>query len=146
MKCINKRLRLLCLTGIAAVFMSGCGQTAVSYDNPYDVYATTADLGLSGTGECVEQTYFSENLCVATGNEDESSLNLTSKAAGSFDLASGSVDYAQNIFDKMYPASITKVMTALVTLKNCNLDETVTIRGALKESDAAQLEKLADAL
>lgn len=70
---------------------------------------------------------FSENLCVATGNEDESSLNLTSKAAGSFDLASGSVDYAQNIFDKMYPASITKVMTALVTLKNCNLDETVTI-------------------
>lgn len=70
---------------------------------------------------------FSENLCVATGNEDDSSLNLTSKAAGSFNLASGNVDYAQNIFDKMYPASITKVMTALVALKNCDLDETVTI-------------------
>ena len=36
MKCINK-MRLLCLCGIAAVFMSGCGQTVVSYDNPYDV-------------------------------------------------------------------------------------------------------------
>ena len=35
MKCINK-MRLLCLCGIAAVFMSGCGQTAVSCDNPYD--------------------------------------------------------------------------------------------------------------
>lgn len=70
---------------------------------------------------------FSENLCVADGTEDDSSLNLTSGAAGSFDLASGEVDYAQNIFNKMYPASITKVMTALVTLKNCSLDETVTV-------------------
>ena len=70
---------------------------------------------------------FSENLCVSDGTEDDSSLNLTSGAAGSFDLASGEVDYAQNIFNKMYPASITKVMTALVTLKNCSLDETVTV-------------------
>ena len=70
---------------------------------------------------------FSENLCVPDGTEDDSSLNLTSGAAGSFDLASGEVDYAQNIFNKMYPASITKVMTALVTLKNCSLDETVTV-------------------
>ena len=70
---------------------------------------------------------FSENLCVPDGTEDDSSLNLTSGAAGSFDLASGEVDYAQNIFNKMYPASITKVMTALVTLKNCRLDETVTV-------------------
>ena len=70
---------------------------------------------------------FSENMCVADGTEDDSSLNLTSGAACSFDLASGEVDYAQNIFNKMYPASITKVMTALVTLKNCSLDETVTV-------------------
>ena len=59
---------------------------------------------------------FSENLCVPDGTEDDSSLNLTSGAAGSFDLASGEVDYAQNIFNKMYPASITKVMTALAAM------------------------------
>ena len=55
-----------------------------------------------------ERLLFSENLCVSDGTEDDSSLNLTSGAAGSFDLASGEVDYAQNIFNKMYPASITK--------------------------------------
>lgn len=64
MKCINK-MRLLCLCGIAAVFMSGCGQTAVSYDNPYDIYSTSADYGLASEGAGSEKTYFSQNLCVA---------------------------------------------------------------------------------
>ena len=70
---------------------------------------------------------FSENLCVADGTEDDSSLNLTSGAAGSFDLASGEVDYAQNIFNKMYPASITKIMTALLAMKYADLSQEVTI-------------------
>ena len=69
---------------------------------------------------------FSENLCVPDGTEDDSSLNLTSGAAGSFDLASGEVDYAQNIFNKMYPASITKVLTSLIALKYGNLSDKVT--------------------
>ena len=69
---------------------------------------------------------FSENLCVSDGTEDDSSLNLTSGAAGSFDLASGEVDYAQNIFNKMYPASITKVLTSLIALKYGNLSDKVT--------------------
>ena len=64
MKCINK-MRLLCLCGIAAVFMSGCGQTVVSYDNPYDIYSTSADYGLASEGAGSEKTYFSQNLCVA---------------------------------------------------------------------------------
>ena len=64
MKCINK-MRLLCLCGIAAVFMSGCGQKAVSYDNPYDIYSTSADYGLASEGAGSEKTYFSQNLCVA---------------------------------------------------------------------------------
>lgn len=70
---------------------------------------------------------FSEDLCVVTGKEDGSSLNLTAKAAASFNAESKEVDYAQNVFERMYPASITKIMTALVTLKNCDLDEMVTI-------------------
>ena len=55
MKCINK-MRLLCLCGIAAVFMSGCGQTVVSYDNPYDIYSTSADYGLASEGAGSEKT------------------------------------------------------------------------------------------
>ncbi len=41
------------------------------------------------------------------------------------DVDTGSILYGKNINDKHYPASITKVLTALVALENCDLDSTV---------------------
>lgn len=35
--------------------------------------------------------------------------------------------YSRNIYEKIYPASITKLMTALLTVENCELDDIVTI-------------------
>ncbi len=42
------------------------------------------------------------------------------------DVQSGTVLYEKNINKKLYPASITKVMTTLVALENSSLDEVVT--------------------
>ena len=42
------------------------------------------------------------------------------------DANSGTVLYGKNIHETYYPASITKILTALVILKHCDLDETVT--------------------
>ena len=42
------------------------------------------------------------------------------------DAGSGAVLYGKNIHQAYYPASITKILTALVVIENCNLDETVT--------------------
>ena len=87
MKCTNK-MRLLCLCGIAAIFMSGCGQTIVSYDNPYDIYATSADYGLTSEGAGSEKTYFSQNLCVADDVNVgmESTDSKVAEGAGTFNL------------------------------------------------------------
>lgn len=41
------------------------------------------------------------------------------------DMDSGAILYAKNIDDQHYPASITKVMTALVALENYELNETI---------------------
>ena len=38
----------------------------------------------------------------------------------------GTILYSKNMDDQHYPASITKIMTALLVLENCDLDETVT--------------------
>lgn len=128
MKCINK-MRLLCLCGIAAVFMSGCGQTAVSYDNPYDIYSTSADYGLASEGAGSEKTYFSQNLCVVDdvniGNDTTDSQ--VAEGAGTFNLATNTVTYAQNIYEKLYPASTTKILTAYIALKYGNLEDYVTV-------------------
>lgn len=56
------------------------------------------------------------------------------------DIDSGAILYAKNIDDQHYPASITKVATALIALQNYKLDETVTFTwddiGFLEYGDA----------
>lgn len=130
MKCINKTKKLLCLIGMAAVFMSGCGsRAAVSYENPYDLYQTTADYGISSTAESSEKTYFSNNLCVAdnTNFGTESTHSQVAGGAGVFNFATNTVCYAQNIYDKLYPASTTKILTAYIALKYGNLEDYLTV-------------------
>lgn len=42
------------------------------------------------------------------------------------DADTGTVLWGQNIHNQYFPASITKVMTALIVIETCSLDETVT--------------------
>ena len=72
---------------------------------------------------------FADDLCVAaddvalTGFDDEDSLH----AAGLFNLNDKTVEYGYKLYDKLYPASTTKIMTALVALENADLSDVVTV-------------------
>ena len=44
--------------------------------------------------------------------------------------------FAENAFERIYPASMTKIMTALLVLEDCNLDDEVTIKEDIVLSDA----------
>lgn len=131
MKCISKsKIKLLCLCGIAGIFLSGCTQRAVSYENPYELYQTTETYHISSSvlSES-KKSYFSQNLCVAD-NEDIGTDKTTSEVAmgaGVFCLNDNTVTYAQNIYGKLYPASTTKILTAYLALKYGNLDDKVTV-------------------
>lgn len=59
--------------------------------------------------------------------DEVSSPNISSPAALLMDLSSGKVLYEKNINEKRYPASLTKVMTALVVLENCDLKDIATV-------------------
>ena len=48
-------------------------------------------------------------------------------AALLMDLSTGKILYEKNINEKMYPASLTKVLTAIVVLENCDLNELATV-------------------
>lgn len=49
--------------------------------------------------------------------------NINAEGAISVELSTGKIVYEKNAHQKMFPASTTKVMTALLVLENCNLDE-----------------------
>lgn len=55
-----------------------------------------------------------------------SSVEVTAESAIVMEEETGAILYSKNMDDVHYPASITKIMTALVVLENCDLDETVT--------------------
>ena len=61
-----------------------------------------------------------------TPGEPYGALTVTAKSAIVMDAASGKVLWAKDADTPRYPASTTKIMTALLLLENCKLDEMIT--------------------
>lgn len=124
MKCINKPVK--CLLGILLCsLLCGCGNTAYTfaYDSEYPV--SSYRIVNSEVQDAV--TPFAANLCVVSEDivTEDVDMSLASSAA-LFDVNNNEVIYAKNVYEKLYPASLTKVMTALVALKYGNTDDTIT--------------------
>ena len=69
---------------------------------------------------------FSISLCAFAKPDWPLDTGCQSEAGIVMDLDSGAVLFAQNIHVQEYPASITKLLTALVVVENASMDEQVT--------------------
>ncbi len=58
---------------------------------------------------------------------DGNNLNITSESAILIDADTGKVLYDKSAYEKHEPASTTKIMTALLTLEHCKLDDVATV-------------------
>lgn len=65
-------------------------------------------------------------------NKEE--LDLAAESVVLIDAKSGTVLYNKNAFEKQYPASITKIMTVYLAVKNGNLDQVVTASASAIDS------------
>ncbi len=128
MKCISKYVLCGLLTA-ALLTASGCGSKAAVIKNPYPVYSTATADALISTGERGTQSYFATDLCV--GGIENTGLENTDEqvceGAGLFNTATGTIPYAKNIYEKLYPASTTKILTCYLALQYGNLDDVVTV-------------------
>ncbi|MCI6886253.1 MAG: D-alanyl-D-alanine carboxypeptidase [Lachnospiraceae bacterium] len=70
---------------------------------------------------------FASDLCVVTGEEESSDPSVNAESAGLFSIADQQVIFQKQVFERMHPASITKVMTALLAVKYGNPDDLVTV-------------------
>ena len=66
-------------------------------------------------------------LNYVSSNDSDFTETIGAKAAIVVDINSKNVLYGKNINEKMYPASTTKLMTALTVLQTMNLNDAVTI-------------------
>lgn len=53
--------------------------------------------------------------------------NISAEAAILIDSSSERILYEKNANEKMYPASTTKILTAILVIENCNLDDVVIV-------------------
>lgn len=66
-------------------------------------------------------------IFINTSFANNDNLDIYSPSCILIDSDSGKILYEKNAYKKMYPASTTKIMTAILTLENCKLDELVTV-------------------
>lgn len=143
----QKLLQFTVLTAACVLLLNGCGTKTYELEHPYDVYGTSihyvqppsedesmdAEQILSKSGTI---PYFAQELCVGEyPAADAKNLDASAaEAAGVFHLGEGTITYSKNIYEKLYPASTTKILTAYTALKHADLTDTVTV----SEQAAAQ--------
>ena len=59
-------------------------------------------------------------------NRTQNTLELSADAIILIDNKTNKILYSKNENKKMYPASTTKILTAILTLENCNLTDVIT--------------------
>ena len=100
-------------------------KTGLSLEMPYEGHMTALSEQEEGL-QLAES--FAQDLCVSGDKIPLEGISFPAEEkAGLFDLDAKEVRFAQNIHQRAYPASITKVMTALLAAKYGNMDEEVTI-------------------
>ena len=122
MRCTSKLSRFLAifLAISTCVGLCGCSGDELSLD--YKKYNSITETQTDGKVEG-----FSTHLAVT----DTDVLGKTGfapddvVAAGLFDVNNAEVLYSKNVFEQMNPASLTKILTAICALKNCNEEDII---------------------
>lgn len=110
---------------IFIIILGGCQNTSDRLFAYKDTNVSSKNyLGI----DLSESSFYAEDLVVLAnddyGIEDDM---VKSKAAFLFDITNRQALYAKNPYEKLYPASLTKLMTALIALQRGELTDTVTI-------------------
>lgn len=124
MKCINK---LLCIICAVSLCFTSCGFQKATLEKEYDAYSYANSY--TNDEKIVNAEYFSKDVCVT----DSINLGLegtyarVAQGGCVFNLTKNEVLYSQNVFKKLYPASTTKILTAYIIIKDCNLNDVVIV-------------------
>lgn len=118
-------LVVLCGAGGFGVYMLKGGNFSTPV-NSFNAFSEFDNTLVSKEAQRAEG--FAQNLCVVTKDVPLDSVSLDDNQSGVLlNLSDKKVLYAKGAYNKVYPASITKIMTAMLALKYGNMDDTVTI-------------------
>lgn len=112
---------------LMSVSLTGCSSSG-SMRLPYESVAQF-DIPMSVSAKDSNTAEFISNqLCIVPDGEDKGGDDaITGISSLLFDITNKKVIYADNVYERIYPASLTKLLTALVVLEQSDLTDTVTV-------------------
>lgn len=129
-----KRLSRICIIFYCILFLISCGNESISMQ--YNVESeNTAFVLKQNADDSAFSAPFATQLCVTGSGSETAGTSLALDdlgAAALFNLNSQEVIYAKNAHAEMHPASLTKIMTALVALQHGNPDDIISVSANVK--------------
>ena len=130
---MNKRRNLLrCISMIVVLCLcAGCQSFSVEFDDTFDSYYEESRADTNA-----EEHGMAQDLAVLSEEEDQAfAMESTDYADLLIDDTTNTVITSYHCFDKLYPASITKIMTALLTLEHGDLSDEITLQHDTKVTE-----------
>ena len=102
---------------LTSLLLCGCGDTYPE--------AFTAPIAEAGNKPRYA-AFFAEDLCVPEGDVADNAIKVADDTtAGLFNLTKNKTVFAKDVYKRINPASLTKIMTALVAIENGDLTKTI---------------------
>ncbi|MCR4792508.1 MAG: serine hydrolase [Lachnospiraceae bacterium] len=124
--CGSFKIKIICLFSVFLLLMSGCG---AGLSSPYASSTLASEIAGRGFVADLRADSFAHDLCVVTrdipvpGLEQANSI----EAILLVDVNNAEPLAAVNAHRQIHPASTTKLMTALIALENCSMDEKIVL-------------------
>lgn len=130
-------MMILVLSGIFAIIKIRENkeiETIMPFKAEEELFGTTLDTSSQTAAG------FASDLCVGPdGILLENVHSSEAESSALFNITDSSILHSDDIYAKAYPASITKIMTAIVAFENANMDDVVTIsESALNLEEGSQ--------
>ncbi len=140
MKCTNRVTKIIAMGLLVSLVLSGCSvaKPDMLYNSESGVSAYRFEKSGSAAGESGKAATFASDLCLADEQTlSSNAVNLSEALSGVLcDVNENRIIYAKEENMQLAPASLTKVMTALVALKNSQLDMVLTASENVKITES----------
>lgn len=118
-----KRMFGLILTAALLASLCGCAGAGFSFSDSYEEWHSTET-----EDSALQSTSMAGDLAVISEEEDAASTDHSDDYAELLvNDSTKEVVQSYHCFEKVYPASITKIMTALLTLESGKMDDEITL-------------------
>lgn len=133
-----KKITALCLVLLTAS-LSACASEEIPLS--YGTLQSNDSFSIEADEAQTQIALFASDLCATANDITDSSTAAVDglNAACIYDLNQEEVLYSYQANERLNPASLTKIMTALLVIENCNMEDVVLIGDVAIYEDGVQL-------